>query len=194
MLIAAAVATPVTISQPPQLVATLTVDDVNCMGTPLGSATVSVNGGVTPYSYNWSTGAMTSSITNLAQGGYSLTVKDANNCMASGSPFYFTVGQDPVPVANAIITSGSSSCGGSDVVLLASGGDSYLWSTGATTPEITVNPLAPTWYYVTVSNSYGCSDVDSIQVLVNPMPQITFNLPTDICSDGNPITLASLTQ
>jgi len=188
-----AVATPVTISQPPQLVATLTVDDVNCMGTPLGSATVSVNGGVTPYSYNWSTGAMTSSITNLAQGGYSLTVKDANNCMASGSPFYFTVGQDPVPVANAIITSGSSSCGGSDVVLLASGGDSYLWSTGATTPEITVNPLAPTWYYVTVSNSYGCSDVDSIQVLVNPMPQITFNLPTDICSDGNPITLASLT-
>ena len=188
-----AVATPVTINQPPQLVATLTVDDVNCMGTPLGSATVSVNGGVTPYSYNWSTGAMTSSITNLAQGGYSLTVKDANNCMASGSPFYFTVGQDPVPVANAIITSGSSSCGGSDVVLLASGGDSYLWSTGATTPEITVNPLAPTWYYVTVSNSYGCSDVDSIQVLVNPMPQITFNLPTDICSDGNPITLASLT-
>ena len=188
-----AVATPVTINQPPQLVATLTVDDVNCMGTPLGSATVSVNGGVTPYSYNWSTGAMTSSITNLAQGGYSLTVKDANNCMASGSPFYFTVGQDPVPVANAIITSGSSSCGGSDVVLLASGGESYLWSTGATTPEITVNPLVPTWYYVTVSNSYGCSDVDSIQVLVNPMPQITFNLPMDICSDGDPITLASLT-
>jgi hypothetical protein len=67
-----------------------------------------------------------------------------------------------------------------------------LWSTGETTPEITVNPLAPTWYYVTVSNSYGCSDVDSIQVLVNPMPVIVFDLPTEVCSDDAPIPLMPL--
>ncbi|MCK9467062.1 MAG: T9SS type A sorting domain-containing protein [Candidatus Absconditabacterales bacterium] len=184
--------TSVIVTQPTQLVATLTVDNIHCSGTPLGSANVIVTGGTPIYSYKWSTGAITSSVSNLAQGGYALTVTDANGCHATGSPFYFTVGQDPVPVANAIITSGSSSCGGSDVNLLASGGDSYLWSTGATTPEITVNPLAPTWYYVTVTNEFGCSDVDSVFVPVNPMPVISFNLQDDICSDGEPISLTSL--
>lgn len=184
--------TSVTITQPTQLVATLTVNNVNCTGTTPGSASVSVTGGVSPYSYQWSTGAISSSVSNLAQGGYSLTVRDANNCNATGSPFYFNVGQDPVPVANATITSGSSSCGGSPVSLLASGGTSYQWNTGHTTAAITVSPTVPTWYYVTVSNGFGCSDVDSVYVPVNPMPVITFNLQSDICSDGSPITLAPL--
>lgn len=187
-----AISSSITITQPVQLAATLTVNNVNCSGSPFGSATASVNGGVPPYSYHWNTGATTSSVSNLAQGGYSLTVTDANNCLSTGSPFYFTVGQDPTPVANAIITSGSSSCGGSPVSLLASGGDSYQWSTGHTTAQITVSPTVPTWYYVTVSNGFGCSDIDSVYVPVNPQPVISFNLQSDICSDGNPITLASL--
>jgi len=182
----------VTITQPTQLVATLTVNNVNCTGMPLGSANVSVTGGTPPYHYVWSTGAVTSSVNNLAQGGYSLTVTDVNGCMSTGSPFYFTVGQDPVPVADAIITSGSSSCGGSPVDLLASGGTSYQWNTGHTTAAITVTPLVATWYYVTVSNGFGCSDVDSVYVPVNPAPVITFTLPSDVCSDAAPIALGSL--
>jgi len=189
--------TSVTITQPTQLVATLTVNNVNCTGATLGSANVSVTGGVPPYSYQWSTGAISSSVSNLAQGGYSLQVRDANNCNATGSPFYFTVGQDPVPVANATITSGSSSCGGSPVDLLASGGTSYQWNTGHTTAAITVSPTVPTWYYVTVSNGFGCSDVDSVYVPVNPMPIITFTLSPNVCggtsaNPANPIPLSPL--
>lgn len=44
---------------------------------------------------------------------------------------------------------------------------SYLWSTGDTTPNITVNPLQTTTYYVTISNGiHSC--VDSVTVNVSP--------------------------
>jgi len=181
-----------TITEPTEMVATITIDNVNCTGAPLGSASVSVTGGVPPYVYDWSNGQVTSSVSGLDMGSYSLQVTDANGCQASGSPFYFNIEQDPVPVADAIITSGSSSCGGSPVSLLASGGNTYQWDNGQTTDTITVSPTVPTWYYVTVSNGFGCSDVDSVYVPVNPMPVITFNLQSDICSDGSPITLANL--
>ena len=45
----------------------------------------------------------------------------------------------------------------------------YLWSTGDTTPNITVNPLQTTTYYVTISNGiHSC--LDSVTVNVLPIP------------------------
>jgi len=142
-------------------------------------------------SYNWSTGDTTAGITvsPASTTTYTVTVTGIGGCIATTSA---TVVVNPVPVANATITSGSSSCGGSPVSLLASGGTSYQWNTGHTTAAITVSPTVPTWYYVTVSNGFGCSDLDSVYVPVNPSPVITFNLQSDICSDGSPITLAPL--
>jgi hypothetical protein len=142
-------------------------------------------------SYQWSTGDTTSGITvsPTSTTTYTVTVTGTGSCIATTSAMVVV---NPVPVANATITSGSSSCGGSPVDLLASGGTTYLWSTGQTTATITVTPFIATWYYVTVSNGFGCSDVDSVYVPVNPMPSIMFNLQSDICSDGSPITLAPL--
>ena len=45
--------------------------------------------------------------------------------------------------------------------------ESYLWSTGATTPSINVSPTQTTTYYVTVSNGIS-SCVDSVTVTVLP--------------------------
>ena len=141
--------------------------------------------------YSWSTGDTTSGITvsPVSTTTYTVTVTGTGGCIATVSA---TVIVNPVPVANVTIISGSPSCGGSPVSLLVTGGTSYQWSTGHTTAAITVTPTVSTWYYVTVSNGFGCSDVDSVYVPVNPVPVITFILSTDICSDGSPITLAPL--
>ena len=47
----------------------------------------------------------------------------------------------------------------------------YLWSTGATTPTIVVNPIATTDYIVTVTSTISnCSVNDTVKVVVNPKP------------------------
>ncbi len=43
----------------------------------LGSALADVTGGIMPYTYQWSNGATTASVNNLAAGSYSVTVSDA---------------------------------------------------------------------------------------------------------------------
>jgi len=56
--------------------------DVNCKGETTGIATATPVGGTTPYSYIWSNGDVTQTITNLASGTYTVTVSDANQCEA----------------------------------------------------------------------------------------------------------------
>ena len=57
-------------------------------------------------------------------------------------------------------------CLDANVELTASGGDSYLWSTGETTPSINVSPTETTTYTVTVSNGNSI-DVDDVTVYVD---------------------------
>ncbi|MEM9922085.1 MAG: T9SS type A sorting domain-containing protein, partial [Bacteroidota bacterium] len=50
-----------------------------------GSIIAKVTGGVTPYSYLWSTGETSSQINDLAPGTYRVTVTDGNGCEMLGS-------------------------------------------------------------------------------------------------------------
>ncbi len=72
-----------TITQPTVLVATATSVDASCTGDNDGTATATVVGGVSPYTYLWSNGDLnrtTAMPNDLPAGTFSLTVTDANNC------------------------------------------------------------------------------------------------------------------
>jgi len=60
-------------------VADITITDETCAGSANGTASAVVSGGTQPYSYLWSNGATTPTITAGA-GTYTVTVTDANNC------------------------------------------------------------------------------------------------------------------
>ncbi len=92
---------------------------------------------------------------------------------------------------NIVITPNPSLsvCDGSSATLTASGGDSYLWSTGATTAQITVNSSAT--YSVTGTGSNGCQNTASAAFTVNPLPTISISASsTSICA-GDSVTLTA---
>jgi PKD repeat protein len=56
------------------------VSNNNCKYDHNGSISLSVNGGLAPYQYNWSNGVNSSSVQNLSSGIYTLVITDANGC------------------------------------------------------------------------------------------------------------------
>lgn len=153
------------ISQPAgPLNATFSATDVRCYGNSTGSVTVNVSGGTSPYSYNWSGGINSQNLNNIQAGNYQLTVTDANSCT--------TVLSVPVTQPAAALTTlpdiQNVSCnGGSNgsVTLAVTGGTipySYDWNNGAKTSSR--SGLSPGIYAVTVTDSKGCVNTDTVSV------------------------------
>lgn len=122
-------------------------------------------------SYVWNTGETTASITvspNVTTT-YTVTVSDGTGTATDS----VTVTVNALPIANAgadvTIDQGNAT------TLTATGGGTYLWSTGATTASITVSPTSTTIYTVTVSQN-GCSTVDDVQVTVNATGGCTYSV------------------
>jgi gliding motility-associated-like protein len=71
------------LTQPPELITQLSAVNITCKspGFNNGSIGLTVTGGVAPYSYLWSNGAITSDISDLVPGVYTVTVTDFNGCI-----------------------------------------------------------------------------------------------------------------
>ncbi|MBK7699639.1 MAG: hypothetical protein IPJ39_13340 [Saprospiraceae bacterium] len=144
-------------------------DGIICSGT---SAILTASGGIT---YAWSTGATTTGITTGTAGTYTVTVTNSNGCTASISSI-ITVNPLPIPAIAVVETSGLANndgiiCSGASATFTASGGGTYIWSTGATTSGITSGTAGI--YTVTVTNSNGCTASASSTLTVNPLPIVT---------------------
>ncbi|MGD1846319.1 MAG: LamG-like jellyroll fold domain-containing protein, partial [Salibacteraceae bacterium] len=71
----------VVLNQPAAISASISSSsNVTVSGASDGSATAAATGGTSPYSFNWSNSATTSTISSLATGTYTVTVTDANGC------------------------------------------------------------------------------------------------------------------
>ncbi|MEL6277189.1 MAG: M12 family metallo-peptidase, partial [Bacteroidota bacterium] len=143
-------------------VLSLQADGVTCFGDTDGSASVSAQGGVPPYTYQWSNGATTPAITNLAGGNYSVTVTDANNCSKVGVAFIDEPGQLQ---ANPAILNATGANNGL-VNLRAIGGQTpytYTWSIGGNTAY--QSNLGPGTYQFTITDANGCTTNDSLVII-----------------------------
>ena len=64
----------------PGMTVSPTISNETCVNACDGSILTSVTNGLAPYSYSWSNGATTSSISNVCPGTYTVTVTGANGC------------------------------------------------------------------------------------------------------------------
>ncbi len=150
-----------------------------------GSVTLTSSAGTT---YLWSNGATTQSINVTTSGSYTVRITNANGCQSPASdPVVVTV--NALPAAPTISASGPVTfCTGGSVTLTSSAGTSYLWSTGATTQNISVS--TPGNYTVRVTNSSGCQSPASAATIVtiNPLPGVNAGSDASI-SNGTSATL-----
>jgi hypothetical protein len=125
-------------------------------GQTLGSITVTPVDGSGPYTYEWSNGATGNTINGLPDGYYSVTIADAAGCSETQSFFI----QTPFALT-AQGTVGNAQCGATnafEIDIFVIGGKypyTYLWSTGATTEDI--SGLTAGTYTVDVKDDSGCT-------------------------------------
>jgi len=79
--------TDITLTQPESLGTILIPTHITCQsaGFDNGSINLTLGGGVAPYAYLWSTGAVTENISGLTEGYYKVTVTDVNGCTITDS-------------------------------------------------------------------------------------------------------------
>ncbi|MBW8051898.1 MAG: T9SS type A sorting domain-containing protein [Cytophagales bacterium] len=75
----------VVIIEPPLLITDSIYATPDTAGGNNGTATISVSGGMLPYTYQWSSGDTTANISGLAAGTYFVTITDANGCTLADS-------------------------------------------------------------------------------------------------------------
>lgn len=148
-----------TITQPPVLVlnsGSTTSTNVLCYGEATGAATVSVSGGVVPYTYSWSPNVSSgATANNLLAGTYVCTITDANGAKVIKS---FTITQ-PNSVLSATTTSSAILCNGgtTTVSVSVSGGTpgyTYSWSpNGGNANSATLTAGS---YICTITDLNGC--------------------------------------
>ena len=136
-----------------------------CPGGCDASASVTVFGGQTPYSFLWSNGATTAINPNLLPGIQSVTVTDANGCQLNETIIIEDAESDLAIVINTV----DAVCNGTgSVEVIPSGGNPpyiFEWSTGAQTAYLD-NLLAGN-YSVTVTDALGCNQVASTTILTD---------------------------
>ncbi|MCB9189687.1 MAG: gliding motility-associated C-terminal domain-containing protein [Flavobacteriales bacterium] len=169
--------------------------DALCFQVCDGTALAAANGGVTPYTYSWNSGATPTQSDNsgLCAGTYTVTVTDDNNCSTQAN---VTIDEpDDIIIAEVITDVTCFSGGDGTIDITVSGGTPfflYTWSTGSTSEDIQL--LSAGNYQIDIDDANGChaSETYTITEPTQVVPSfVSFNSPT--CEQCNGTALVSAT-
>ena len=154
---------------------------VSCFGGNNGTATANVSGGMAPYSYNWDSGSTSATADNLSTGTYNLTVIDDNNCSLTSSATIDQSSEILLDLEASQLLCYEDQNG--TITTSVSGGNpsyTYLWSNGATTPNI--SNLNGDLYAVTVTDASNCSVTRSAEITTVSEPlELFLSATSNLC-------------
>ena len=167
----------INVNQPDAIELSGSISSLSCSEGNNGAINLAVQGGSSPYTYQWSNGQTTQDIGSLTADTYFVTVEDSNDCLA-------TMNFEVTPSGNSIsltaMISPASCFGNNDgaIDLMVNGGNgnySFDWDSGQNTEDI--NNLAAGVYTVLVTDGEGCMSEE--QFIIDQINAITIN-PTTV--------------
>lgn len=171
----------ITITEPALLVASNSVTNVSCFGGADGKVDLTVTGGTTAYSYLWSTTDTTQDVSGLSKGTYTVTVTDANGCLAYDTA---VITEPPILTASTSITNVKCNGGNDGAIDLTVGGGTpgytYAWSNSATTQDI--SSLTAGTYIVTIKDANNCELKDTSTVTEPTALAISHSVTNVLCN------------
>ena len=159
----------VMISEPSNsLTASIASNSILCFGNATGSASVSANGGTSPFTYTWLPSGGTGTVTNnRIAGNYWVQIKDNNNCPIIPSPTVF-ISQPLFPLSSSVISNSilcyGNTTGTASVNLIGGTGPyTYTWLPNSVN-TFTANNLAAGNYSIQMSDANNCKLTASVSI------------------------------
>lgn len=141
--------------------------------------------GVGGSNYSW-TGGIQDNVDFVPQQSqtYYLTGNGDSGCTEIDSVFIMVV-----PPLNVLANTNTAEiCDGDSVLLYGSGATTYQWYP-TVVDSVYFQPTSSSWYMVMGSDGYGCSDTDSLFIVLNPSPNVTANASANEICSGESILL-----
>jgi Secretion system C-terminal sorting domain len=140
-------------------------------------------------SYVWMPGNLTGAsitVTPATSTTYTVVGTTGSGCVDSTT---VSISVNPLPAVQ-VTSHFSVVCEGQSITATAFGADTYVWHPGNTTGNtLTFTPASAIVYFVTGTDTNGCSDTAHLPIQVNPLPVLTTTASdTAVCS-GSPVTL-----
>jgi len=136
------------------------------------------NAGADEVTYQWNTGATSAIISPMNVGSYSVTIFDGR-CYNRDTATLSNVDVGPYGLPDD-----TAFC--NLVYMVLNPGDQfvqYKWNTGETTSTITAQDRGT--YSVILTSKEGCIVTDSLQIALNPLPNVNFGPDTTVCEAIN---------
>ncbi|MBT8196510.1 MAG: T9SS type A sorting domain-containing protein, partial [Bacteroidia bacterium] len=150
-----------------------------CYGDENGAVSTAITTGTSPYSYQWSNGEVTSSLTLLEAGNYTVTVTDVNNCTAEMTS---TVTQGSEVIVTRSKRNVSCNTGNDGTATVSGSGGvspySISWNTTPLQTTAFIDSLNAGFYTATITDANGCTSTTEVEVR-EPDPLVAFYIPTN---------------
>lgn len=132
--------------------------------------------------YLWSTTETSQSIEVSSEGSYSVTVTDSNGCTAIETIFVPELDELETGIASLEF---NECAGETQTITVATGFDSYIWSSDPANNTNTIDINQSGVYSLTVSDGSGCTGDTTFTVNFYPVPEPSITGSATICP-GNP--------
>lgn len=177
---------PVQINAPQPIAVNIGNDTTLCIGT---TVTLSANNNFTTYQWQLNGNNISSSptIAVTQQGQYILTVSDSAGCNGTDTLLIF-VNNPQVSLGNDTIL-----CNGNTITLTAPSGFAYVWTLNSNNLNNSTSTNLSTQqglYSVTITDTIGCSDSDSVFITVNN-PTVSLGADVILCNNDSVLITAT---